>query len=261
MAKRFLLLTVCGAPGALAFAPQLRPPTRGAAARPLRSPPVPRARLPPLGSAAEDDAPAPAGAAELELPPEEAARVGNLVADEEWAGLSMELADAVRTAVVEDLKKNSRDFLGQDEYAVGDFSKEVDRRVKEEVAKMREKDDYELGDLSVVLDGKVKELVCELSGKEEYEFGDLSIEIDKRTKEAVAQFCGKDSYQIGDLSKEIAKRTTAGIANFTGKEEYKFGDLTKTAFKNYTGKDEYEFGDVTKKLVGNLFSGKKKGGK
>ena len=59
------------------------------------------------------------------------------------------------------------DFLGQDEYAVGDFSKEVDRRVKEEVAKMREKDDYELGDLSVVLDGKVKELVCELSGKEE----------------------------------------------------------------------------------------------
>ena len=109
MAKRFLLLTVCGAPGALAFAPQLRPPTRGAAARPLRSPPVPRSRLPPLGSAAEDDAPAPAPAGEeAELPPEEAARVGNLVADEEWAGLSMELADAVRTAVVEDLKKNSR---------------------------------------------------------------------------------------------------------------------------------------------------------
>ena len=64
-----------------------------------------------------------------------------------------------------------RDFIGKDEYAVGDFSKEIDRRVKEEVAKMREKDDYELGDLSVVLDGKVKELVCELSGKDEVSAG------------------------------------------------------------------------------------------
>jgi len=65
----------------------------------------------------------------------------------------------------------------------------------------------------------------------------------------------------GDLSKEIAKRTKVGVANFTGKENYQFGDITKTAFKNYTGKDEYEFGDVTKKLMGNLFSNKKKGGK
>ena len=103
----------------------------------------------------------------VELSAEQKEALGNLVADEEWAGLSMELADVVRTAVVEDLKKNSRDFLGKEDYAIGDFSKEVDRRVKEEVAKMREKDNYELGDLSVVLDGKVKELVCELSGKEE----------------------------------------------------------------------------------------------
>ena len=79
------------------------------------------------------------------LTPEQQTQVGNLVADEEWAGLSMELADVVRTAVVEDLKKNSRDFLGKDDYAIGDFSKEIDRRVKDEVAKMREKDEYELG--------------------------------------------------------------------------------------------------------------------
>lgn len=57
--------------------------------------------------------------------------------------------------------------MGKDDYAIGDFSKEIDSRVKQEVAKMREKDDYELGDLSVVLDNKVKELVCELSGKDE----------------------------------------------------------------------------------------------
>jgi len=193
----------------------------------------------------------------IELSAEEKKAVGNLVADEEWAGLSMELADVVRTAVVEDLKKNSRDFLGKDDYAIGDFSKEVDRRVKEEVAKMREKDDYELGDLSVVLDGKVKEMVCELSGKEEYEFGDLSIEIDKRVKESVAEFCGTDTYTPGDLSKELAKRTSEGVLKYTGKDSYQFGDITKKAIQNYTGKDDYQFGDVTKKLMGNLFSGKK----
>jgi hypothetical protein len=71
-------------------------------------------------------------------------RVGNLIADEEWAGITMELAEIIKTAVVEDLKKNSRDFLGKDDYAVGDFSKEVDKRVKAEVAKIREKDDYEV---------------------------------------------------------------------------------------------------------------------
>ena len=73
----------------------------------------------------------------IELTAEEKEALGNLVADEEWAGLYMELADVVRTAVVEDLKKNSRDFLGKDEYAIGDFSKEIDQRIKYEVAKMR----------------------------------------------------------------------------------------------------------------------------
>eukprot|EP00970_Alexandrium_tamarense_P009976 scaffold1976_cov187-Alexandrium_tamarense.AAC.5 len=193
---------------------------------------------------------------EEELTAEQKEKIGNLVADEEWAGLSMELAEVVRTAVVEDLKKNSRDFLNKDDYAVGDFSKEIDRRVKEEVAKMRDKPEYELGDFSVVLDGKVKELVCELSGKETYEFGDLSTVIDTKVKESVAAFCGKDSYQPGDLSKELAKRTKNGVLAFTGKDDYKFGDVTKKLIKNVTG-DDYKFGDVTKKLMGNLFGGDK----
>lgn len=198
-----------------------------------------------------------------ELTPEQQTQVGNLVADEEWAGLSMELADVVRTAVVEDLKKNSRDFLGKDSYAIGDFSKEIDRRVKDEVARMREKDEYELGDFSVVLDDKVKEMVCEMTGKDEYDFGDLSVEIDSRVKASVAKFCGTDEYQFGDLSKELAKRTKAGVMNYLGKDDYEFGDLTKELAKRaknrmleYTGKDDYQFGDVTKKLMGNLFGGK-----
>lgn len=248
-----ILATSC-AVGVLGFSPTY--PTRVALSRSATPHCSRRSLLPPLQSSPEPTNEA-SGEAPAQLTAEEEEKLGNLVADEEWVGLSMELAEVVRTAVVEDLKKNSRDFLGKDAYAVGDFSKEIDKRVKEEVAKMREKDDYELGDLSVVLDAKVKAMVCELSGNDEYKFGDLSVEIDQRVKESVSQFCGKDSYQVGDLSKEIAQRTTKGVANFTGKSDYQFGDITKTAFKNYTGKDEYEFGDVTKKLMGNLFSGKK----
>jgi hypothetical protein len=43
-------------------------------------------------------------------------KVGNLVADDEWEGLGMELSELVRVAVIEDLKTKSRDFLGKEEY-------------------------------------------------------------------------------------------------------------------------------------------------
>ena len=48
-------------------------------------------------------------------------QVGNLVADDEYMGLSMELTELVRVAVLEDIKKNARDFLGKEEYKVGDI--------------------------------------------------------------------------------------------------------------------------------------------
>lgn len=48
------------------------------------------------------------------LSAEEEKQLGNLVANEEWNGLSMELTEVIATAVVEDLKKNSRDFLGKE---------------------------------------------------------------------------------------------------------------------------------------------------
>lgn len=43
-------------------------------------------------------------------------KVVSLVADDEWTGLGMELSELVRTAVLEDLKQKSREFLGKDEY-------------------------------------------------------------------------------------------------------------------------------------------------
>jgi len=223
------------------------------------------------------------------LTSEEVEQVGNLVADDEWMGLSMELSEMVRVAVIEDAKKNVGDFIGKDDYKVGDISKEIDTRVKGEVAKMRGKDEYELGDLSAALDTISKEMTCNLTGKDEYEFGDLSTEIDKRVKSTVADYCGNDTYEFGDLSKEIDKRAQGRVMEFIGKDEYEFGDiskeiesrrgewvasflgaeaaknyefgdLSKKAMANFTGKDEYEFGDVSKKIMGDLFGKRKRGG-
>jgi hypothetical protein len=98
-------------------------------------------------------------------------QVGNLVADDEWMGLSMELTELVRVAIIEEAKKSTRDFLGKDEYKVGDIAKELDSRVKQEVALLRDKDEYELGDLTLALDAISKNMTCTLTGKEEYEAG------------------------------------------------------------------------------------------
>jgi hypothetical protein len=215
-------------------------------------------------------------------------QVGNLVADDEWEGLGMELSELVRVAVIQDLKQNAREFLGKDDYKIGDLSKEIDSRVKNEVASLRGKDEYELGDFVFALDEMSKSMTEELTGKP-YKAGDLSKEIDSRVKSAVADYCGKDEYELGDLSTEIDKRVKSRVEEFTGKDEYEFGDITrevnnrrrdwvkdylgeqaaeqyefgditKKAISSFTGKDEYEFGDLTKKLANSLF-GKRKGKK
>ena len=64
------------------------------------------------------------------LSDEEVEKVGNLVADDEWMGLGMELSEIVRCAVIENAKAGTADFIGKDEYKVGDISKEIDTRVK-----------------------------------------------------------------------------------------------------------------------------------
>ena len=214
--------------------------------------------------------------------------VGNLVADDEWMGLTMELTELIRLSVIQDLKKNAREFLGKDEYKIGDISKEIDVRVKTEVAKLRGKEDgeYELGDLVLAMDQMSKEMTEGLTGKP-YETGDLSIELDKRIKGAVAKFCGKEEYEFGDLTKEITSRVSTRVEAFTGKpyefgdvtkevnkrrkvwvqnllgaeaaENYRFGDISKKALGNFTGKD-YEFGDVSKKIFNDLFGKRKRGG-
>jgi hypothetical protein len=64
------------------------------------------------------------------LSQEEIQKVGNLVADDEWMGLGMELSEIIRCAVLEEVKKNTADFIGKDDYKIGDITKEIDNRVK-----------------------------------------------------------------------------------------------------------------------------------
>jgi uncharacterized protein YdeI (BOF family) len=215
--------------------------------------------------------------------------VGNLVADDEWMGLTMELSELIRVSIIEDFKQNVAEFLGKDDYKIGDISKEIDVRVKDEVAKLRGKEDgeYELGDLVLAMDQMSKDFTEDLTGKP-YQPGDLSIELDTRIKGAVAKYCDKEEYEFGDLTKAIRSRVSSRVEEFTGKEyefgdvsrelmkgrkewvknllgaeaaeNYQFGDISKKAITNFLGKDEYEFGDVSKKLFSNLFGKRKRGG-
>lgn len=227
--------------------------------------------------------------AEVDLTPDEMSlkdkksAIGNLVADDEWAGVTMELGELVKTAVMEDLKAKSREFLGKDEYKLGDLSIEIDSRVKEGVASIRGKSNYDIGDLTIALDEMSKNFTANLTGKP-YEAGDLSIEIDSRIKKAVAGYVGKDDYEAGDLTKavkdkvvkrvdellanyefgditrEIDRRRIEWIKDLLGEDaaaKYKFGDVSKKLATMFTGKDEYQFGDVSKKLFGGFLGNKK----
>lgn len=81
-------------------------------------------------------------------------RIGSLIADDEWLGLAVEMTEAVRTAVVQDVKKKQQavvggvkgkttEFIGKEEYKVGDILKTLDAKVKNEVASLRGKDECE----------------------------------------------------------------------------------------------------------------------
>ena len=90
-------------------------------------------------------------------------KIGSLVEDDEWLGLATELAIVFQSAVRESINANVADFIGKDDYKLGDVSKEADARIKGMVADLRGKDEYELGDLSIALDTLVKEEVREMT--------------------------------------------------------------------------------------------------
>ena len=101
----------------------------------------------------------------------------------------------------------------------------MDSKVKDEIAKLRNKDEYELGDFVLAMDELSKKYTEELTGKP-YEPGDLSTHLDTNIKASVAAFCGKDEYEVGDLTREISKRVGTRVGEFTGKDGYEVCWLT-----------------------------------
>ena len=89
----------------------------------------------------------------------EVVKVGELVADDEWQGLSMELSQACSAAVREQLKAMESTI---------DITKELDEKVNAQVAQLRGKEDYEFGDLSKALADATKAELCKITGKDDY---------------------------------------------------------------------------------------------
>ena len=90
-------------------------------------------------------------------------KIGNLVEDDEWLELATELAIVFQSAVRESINANVADFIGKEDYKLGDVSKEADARIKGMVTDLRGKDEYELGYLSIALDTLVKEEVRKMT--------------------------------------------------------------------------------------------------
>ena len=101
-----------------------------------------------------------ADAAMKAMPAEERKeKIGKMIADDEWYGLAVEMTEAVRAAVVQDVMKKQKavadgvkgkttEFIGKDQYKVGDIAKTLDAKVKQEVANLRGKDDCESDKMS-----------------------------------------------------------------------------------------------------------------
>jgi hypothetical protein len=143
----------------------------------------------PIDDAPKEDASSPSEPITKE---EKLKKVGNLIVDDKWDGLSTELAELVRILVIKDMKKNAREFLGKEEYKVSNISKEIDFCVKTKVANLCGKEEYELGDFIMAMDELSKGMTEELTGKPYEAASDLSKEIDTHVKSAITEFCGKD---------------------------------------------------------------------
>mmetsp|Transcript_20202 Transcript_20202/g.57346 ORF Transcript_20202/g.57346 Transcript_20202/m.57346 type:complete len:286 (-) Transcript_20202:341-1198(-) len=206
--------------------------------------------------------------------------IDDLVADDEWNGFGMELSENVRKTIVEDIEK----FTGNSGHEMGDITREVDQRVKDQVKTMREKGETGLDDLVQAMDETSKSIKKEITGKTDeaeelsesieksikdtvdkftgkvYEVGDIAKSIDSRVKDKASEFIDNAEHEFSDVAKEIEERRQKWAKEYLGDDaaaNYKFGDITKNALSNWTGKDHVEFEDITDKLFGGLTSEKK----
>jgi hypothetical protein len=157
------------------------------------------------------------------------------------------LTKAVSAAVAAYLEKRSRDKAGKargdggaDAAVAGpsaaDLEKEIERRVREELAKTQAEDGDEPGNFAGMLGPDAWEAVRQASeGKDDddAEVKGLYAEIDRRVKKEVAKMNRKEEYQKGDLKGALAKGAESAVLMYTGKESYAFGDITMKTMEHY----------------------------
>lgn len=160
------------------------------------------------------------------LTEEEVEKVGNLVADDEWLGLGMELSEMVRIAVIEQTKKNTADFIGKEDYKVGtllhwfmcfticvitmliytslflqmgDITKEIDSRVK--VSSLELCCFVSVCIVHLIVShndfyySPRQTEVAKIRGKDNYELGDLTMALDQISKDMTCKMTGKEDYE------------------------------------------------------------------
>ena len=188
--------------------------------------------------------------------------VQNMVTDDEWNGVTVQLQNLVSSQIVEDVKAKAHDFLNMDRtHKLRNIAEKVHQRVLEEVETMRA-NNVKVDEFSRSVATTTKTLTEEFTGKA-YEMGELSKDIDTKIKKSVATYVGKEEYETGDLSRAIAdkaktvaeelqanhkvqeiarvvnERRIQWITDILGEEaakDYKFGDISKKFAMQYTGK-------------------------
>lgn len=140
--------------------------------------------------------------------------VKSLVDDDEWDGVTMELTSAVTKSIVESVSRNTKSFVGKDEYKVGDIAREIDARMKSAVAKLRGKEGYEIGDLVAYVTEKGIAVAEQTTGKKLDKYKDISDNIDKQVKTTVASYVGEENYKSGALASAVAKKVKGRVEDF-----------------------------------------------
>lgn len=149
--------------------------------------------------------------------------IEEMVEDDEWIGFTVQLSQAVREVVMEAL-----DTMKDDMYKAEKVTKQVDARIKAEVARWRGKESYEIGDFVKAISEACQTIIEDVTGsKPMKQLGEFTTKVDTKVKKAAADFCHKDEYSPGDVTKEIAGRVKKGVLEFTGKPTYQIGDISR----------------------------------
>ena len=186
-------------------------------------------------------------AATSKYTPEETQKIGNLVADDEWMGLSMEIVELIRMAILEDLKSKGRDFLGKGGVLLWKHVIVTQMHLETNISSDRSLSVCEFSFFPAsILPGKVIFLSLDIAHITTCAFVYAFSCVVIRTHLASMNFLTHlrpppckpstntlDDYKVGDVSKEIDGRIKDEVAKMRGKDEYEVFDAGECSICAY----------------------------